>query len=117
MGRTGLALAAGIAALGISGASAERAPSGHPGSALLDACDAQDAGQRAYCRGYIEGIADLVVTMGRRSPVVACVPPSASPAQIVDTVTEYLHEHPREVRSYSAAVLVQEAIRKAYRCR
>jgi Rap1a immunity proteins len=117
MGRRWLALAAGIAVLGISGASAQRAPPGHPGSALLEACDSEDAGQRAYCRGYIEGIADLVVTMGRRSPVVACIPPAVMPEQMVGTVTEYLHEHPREVRSYSAAVLVQEAIRKAYRCR
>ena len=86
-------------------------------AALLDACDAQDAGQRAYCRGYIEGIADLVITMGKRSPVVACIPPSATSAQIVDNVIGYLHDHPREVHSYSAAVLVQEAIRKAFRCR
>lgn len=117
MRRYWVALAAGIAVFAASAAHAERVPSGHPGPVLLDACDAPDPAQRAYCRGYIEGIAELVVTMGRRSPVVACIPPSASPAQIVDTAIEYLHEHPREVRSYSAAVLVQEAIRKAYRCR
>ena len=118
MGRDWLALAAGVAAaLAASGAQAERAPSGHPGPALLEACDAQDAAQRAYCRGYIEGITDLVMTMGRRSPVVACIPPAVTSEQIVDTVIAYLHEHPREAHSYSAAVLVQEAIRKAYRCR
>jgi len=117
MWRDWLALVAGIAVFAASAAQAERAPSAHPGSALLEACDAQDPAQRAYCRGYIEGIADLVVTMGRRSPVTACIPPTVMPEQIVDTAIEYLHEHPREVRSYSAAVLVQEAIRKAYRCR
>jgi Ssp1 endopeptidase immunity protein Rap1a len=111
-----LALAAAVMVAG-SAAEAERVPSGQSGPALLAACDAQDASQRAYCRGFIEGIADLVITMGRRSPVVACIPPGAAPEQIVDTAIEYLHEHPREVRSYSAAVLVQEAIRKAYRCR
>jgi hypothetical protein len=117
MRRGWVAFAAGIATFLTSAAQAERAPSGPPGLVLLEACDAQDASQRAYCRGYIEGIADLVITMGRRSPVVACIPPSSSPAQIVDTAIEYLHDHPHEVRSYSAAVLVQEAIRKAYRCR
>lgn len=116
MGRGWLALA-GVAVLAATSAHAERAATGRPGAALLEACDAQDASRRAYCRGYIEGIADIVVTMGRRSPVVACIPPSTSPAQVVDTAIEYLHEHPREVGSYSAAVLVQEAIRKAYRCR
>ena len=115
--RRGWLALAGVAALAATSAQAERVPTGHPGAALLEACDAHDASQRAYCRGYIEGIADLVVTMGKRSPVVACIPPSTSSAQIVDTVIEYLHEHPREVHSYSAAVLVQEAIRKAYRCR
>lgn len=115
--RRGWLALAGVAVLSTTSAQAERAPSGHPGAALLEDCDAQDASRRAYCRGYIEGIADLVVTMGRRSPVVACIPASTSPSQIVDTAIEYLHEHPREVQSYSAAVLVQEAIRKAYRCR
>ena len=117
MRRSCLALAAGIAVLSATRGQAERAPSGHAGPALLEACDAPDAAQRGYCRGYIEGIADLVMTAGRRSPVVACIPLSTGPAQIVDTVIEYLREHPREVRSYSAAVLVQEAIRKAYRGR
>ena len=115
--RRGWLALAGAAVLAAAPAQAERAPSGHPGAVLLESCDAQDVSQRVYCRGYIEGIADLVITMGKRSPVVACIPPSTRPAQIVDTVIEYLHEHPREVHSYSAAVLVQEAIRKAYRCR
>jgi hypothetical protein len=113
-----LPAAVAMAAFGAAAAQAERAPlSLHPGTDLVAACDAQDASQRAYCRGYIEAIADLVITMGKRSPATACIPPSATPAQIVDTVLGYLHDHPREVRSYSAAVLVQEAIRKAYRCR
>lgn len=91
--------------------------SGDTGAGLLDACEARDVAQHAYCLGYIGGIADVVLTGGRRSPITACIPSSVTNAQILDITVEYLHDHPREVRSYSGAVLVLEAIRKAFRCR
>ena len=87
------------------------------GTSLLGACQEQDPSQVAYCRGYIGGIADAVLASNRRSPITACIPPSVSHAQIVEISIEYLRDHPRETRSYSGAVLVLEAIRKAYRCR
>lgn len=87
------------------------------GPSLLGACEAQDALQQAYCRGYIGGIVDAVVASGRRSPVTACIPPSVSRDQIIAISIEYLRDHPRETRSYAGAVLILEAIRKAYRCR
>jgi hypothetical protein len=97
-------------------AHAEQAPgSAVTGTALLEACDAQD-GPHDYCLGFIGGIADVVRTGGRRAPVIACIPPSVTRDQIVGVTIEYLHDHPREVRSYAGAVLVLEAIRKAFRC-
>jgi hypothetical protein len=108
----------GVLAFSATVVQAERVPgSGFTGTALLQACDAQDVSERAYCRGYIEGIADAVLITGARSPIAACIPPSVTVAQIVDTTVEYLHDHPREVRSYAGAVLVLEAMRKAFRCR
>jgi Ssp1 endopeptidase immunity protein Rap1a len=91
--------------------------SGLTGTALLEACQSGDPGQHGFCLGYIAGIADSVSASGKRSPVTACIPASVTQAQIVDTAVEYLREHPRETRSYSGAVLVLEAIRKAFRCR
>lgn len=105
-----------VMALWTSVAQAEQAPATLSGASLIEACDAQDASQNAYCVGYIGGVADVVLNSGRRSPVTACIPQSASKDQIFNTTVEYLHDHPREVRSYSGAVLVLEAIRKAFRC-
>lgn len=106
------------AALWASVVQAEQTPrSGDTGTGLLDACEARDVAQHAYCLGYIGGIADVVLTRGLRSPITVCIPSSVTNAQILDITVEYLHDHPREVRSYSGAVLVLEALRKTFRCR
>jgi Rap1a immunity proteins len=113
-------IAAGVlAGTGLSadiGRAEELRVSTFPGTKLLEACEAQDATQHAYCRGYIGAIVDLVVAGGRRSPIIACIPTTTTHAQVVDLAVEYLRDHPRETRSYAAVVLVLEAIRKGFRC-
>src|ERR1041384_977462 len=90
-----LLIGAAAAAFWASPVHAEQAPSPVAGTKLLEACESQDVAQRAYCRGYIEGIADVILTMGRRSPIVACIPPSTTKSKIIDITIEYLRDHPR----------------------
>ena len=85
------------AALWASAVQAEQIPvSGYTGSKLRDACEGQDSSQRASCLAYIGGVADVVVFAGRgKSPIIACTPPSATNAQLVDVTVQFLHDHPR----------------------
>jgi hypothetical protein len=112
-----LLIGAGAATFWASIVHAEQVPLPSAGTKLLEACESQDVAQHAYCRGYIEGIADVVLTMGRRSPITACIPPSTTKSKIIDITVEYLRDHPRISRSYIPAVSVLEAIRKEFRCR
>lgn len=72
--------------------------------------------KRAYCMGYIVGVADANSTFGAiiRRPLF-CLSAGVTTGQLVDVVTRYLETHPQS-RHYAAASLVGGAFMEAFPC-
>ena len=71
---------------------------------------------KALCRGYVvAGYDYLVFEMRARQKRQVCVPRAITPQQLVDVVTKYLVERPKQ-RHSPAAALVVAAMRKAWPC-
>jgi Ssp1 endopeptidase immunity protein Rap1a len=88
------------------------------GNELLESCEAKGSFKEAFCLGYITGVTDLdqmnasVFPEHRRS----CVPENVTNGQIRDVIVRYLTDHPEE-RHMLAAILVAEAMGKAFPCK
>ena len=82
------------------------------GNELLKRCEDNDAVQRAFCVGYVIGVADMV----EEGPSgLICVATGVSNGQLSDIVVKFLRDHP-ERRHYSANSLVGVALMETYPC-
>jgi len=88
------------------------------GDTLLEACESKTEFRQSYCFGYITGVADIegmeaAVFPDRRR---ACRAEGVTNGQIKDVVVKYLKEHPED-RHFLAAILVMQAMAKAFPCK
>src|SRR5690606_32802918 len=79
------------------------------GETLHDACGSTDEKLRLFCAGYATGVVDSF----DRSSAPFCLPPGASPHQIMHVVSAYLRQHPK-VRQVPADAVVLDAVSQAF---
>jgi hypothetical protein len=88
------------------------------GKDLLDACEAADAMQHAFCLGYVRGVAE--VDTSRQATSVsnwaACLPPESATEALVNATVRWIRAHP-EMRMSSAYISIEMTIRSASPCR
>jgi hypothetical protein len=70
---------------------------------------------RAECRGYVKGIADVIFNETMVNGYIACVSAGVNVGQLVDIVTIFLRERPA-IRHYAASGLVANALSEAFPC-
>jgi len=87
------------------------------GNQLLEYCESKDAFAQGLCDGYITGASDIESMEGSAFPDRrrSCTPNTVTNGQMTDVVVKYLKDHPEE-RHMLAAVLVVEAVTKAFPC-
>jgi len=88
------------------------------GNDLLEYCESKERPfPTGLCLGYVLGAGDVESTEGASFPdrERSCVPDDVTNGQMVGVVVKYLKDHPEE-RRMLAAVLVVEAMTKAFPC-
>jgi hypothetical protein len=85
------------------------------GNVLYTDCFDQSYYKRAFCLGYIEGIADGLGSNAING-YTACLPRGVEARQVRDVITRFLASHP-ETRHLMAASLVARALAEAFPCR
>lgn len=71
---------------------------------------------RAFCLGYIAGIADAMKDGNKINDFKACVPDGVTEEQILSVVREFLKENPGNLQ-YTANDLVAFAFQDAFPCK
>ena len=71
----------------------------------------------AACRAYITGVADVLSSGDKIAGHTACIPDTASKADITERVIGWLEANPVSRQGRPAHVLVAEAISTAYPCK
>lgn len=94
------------------------------GAQLGKLCALTDVASRNACKGYVQGAADGVYntidaiggTTGPRVGQYFCLPPKATPQDLVDAVRRYVAEDPR-AGDYNASTVVALGLGKAFPCK
>jgi hypothetical protein len=85
------------------------------GNSLKGFCDTK-GWQEAVCSGYVTGVYDMLEGISSENAIPPlCVPADVTRGQLQAIVLKFLNEHP-ELLHYSAAALVNIAIRQAFPC-
>lgn len=93
----------------------EKAPFYLKARDLLERCAEWRAGPD-YCYGYITSVYDTVRAYEAWLKLnEMCVPAGTTQSELVKTVTAYLRDHPGEMDSQAASVVVV-ALQRRYRC-
>jgi hypothetical protein len=85
------------------------------GNSLIEYCRDTSKVGKAYCYGYIAGVADAMEgdpLLGWRT----CLPDGVTVGQIGDVVKAWLGSHPED-RHFVADELVDEALAEAFPCK
>jgi len=83
------------------------------GNSLYEACSGDEL-DRTYCVGYITSVADIMET-DTLYVFKACSMDNVTGRQLLDVVTGWLAEHPRD-RHHNATTLVAWALSETFPC-
>jgi len=88
------------------------------GNKLLEACESKGEFDQEFCHGYITGVSDMegINTAAHPEQRRSCIPEDVTNGQIKDVVLKYLRDHPED-RHLLAAILIVEAVSKAFSCK
>ena len=86
------------------------------GSALLQYCTATIGAEMAFCFGYIDGIADLLLEHHEVEGFGACITAQSDDPQLRNVVTAFLRKN-EGIHHLAAPGLVARALSEAFPCR
>jgi hypothetical protein len=86
------------------------------GSALLQYCTATIGAEMAFCFGYIDGIADLLLEHHEVEGFSACITTQPDDSQLRNVVTAFLRKN-EGIHHLAAPGLVARALSEAFPCR
>jgi len=93
------------------------------GNGLFSVCSDGDERAKAYCKGYVAGVADTISQVNALKENGSAIPSTCIPQgekvtqdQIRDVAVQYLTAHP-EIRHVAAAGLTLLALQAAFPCK
>lgn len=86
------------------------------GNKTLKVTDIQQGLDATFCRGYVVGIADAMISMSVNNTTTYCIPTDADNDQLIRIAVKYLNDNPAKLH-YAAGLLVLRAIAEAFPCK
>jgi hypothetical protein len=80
------------------------------------ATDIQDAVDGSFCRGYVLGVVDALISASVTTETTYCIPANADSDQLVRVVAKYLNDNPAKLND-PAGLLVTKSMLDAFPCK
>lgn len=80
------------------------------------ATDVQEAVDGSFCKGYVVGVVDALISVSVTTKTTYCIPTNADNDQFVRVVAKYLNDNPAKLND-PAGILVTNAMVDAFPCK